>query len=137
MLTGMHHHYYLHNYNHNHFSVISFCLFVGDDLDVNTEIIVLKVLSKEYEVLINDDNLLFPTKDTTNNVNRNEMLCNFNGLKVLYSSCKQSEIKDNDICKLPLRYDDLRSIESLLSYRRKLFGVSPIKNFNVSCLLAN
>ena len=112
-------------------------MFVGDDVDADTDIIVLKVLSKEYDVLVNDTNLLFPPNDTTNNANTNDTIRNYNGLKVLYSSCKQSEVKDNNICKLPLRFDDLHMIESLLSYRRKLFGTSPIKNFNVSCLLAN
>ena len=106
-------------------------MYVGDDAENDTNIILIKVLSKDYNVMLNDTKLLFPS-----NSNDDNGTCNsFNGIKLLYSYGKNTQNKFTDVCKIPLQYDDLHSIKSLLSYRHCHFGQSVIKNFNVSCLV--
>lgn len=95
------------------------------------------MLSKDYDLMINDITLLFPESNCITNANEKEMSYSFNGIKVLYSCGKAARMKLNDMCKLPLQYDDLHAIRSLLAYRQHYFGQSMVKNYYVSCLITN
>lgn len=95
------------------------------------------MLSKDYDLMINDITLLFPESNCITNASEKEISHMFNGIKVLYSCSKAARMKLNDMCKLPLQYDDLHAIRSLLAYRQHYFGQSIVKNYYVSCLITN
>lgn len=105
-------------------------MYIGDDTTEHSNVILIKILSKDYSLRVTDYKLLFPTKNNNNNYETET----YTGLKVLYRIGNVNEINIIDECRLPLLYDELITIERLLSHRQNNFGYSSIKNFNISCL---